>query len=128
MKVLLTGATGYIGRRLTQRLLEDKGAELRLFVRDTRKVTTDTSAGTEVVEGETFHVESLREAVKGVDIAYYPIQSPLESEQGDEEQGNPSDHQGHLDAHEESGQQTQERSHCPPRVQHKLSHHYSILR
>ncbi|MEE9505989.1 MAG: SDR family oxidoreductase [Thermoplasmata archaeon] len=75
MKVLLTGATGYIGRRLTQRLLEDKDAELRLFVRDSRKVTTDTSVGAEVVEGDTFNMESLREAVKGVDVAYYLIHS-----------------------------------------------------
>jgi nucleoside-diphosphate-sugar epimerase len=36
MRVLLTGATGYIGRRLSQRLA-DEDLDLRLFVRDPRK-------------------------------------------------------------------------------------------
>lgn len=34
MKVLLTGSTGYIGRRLKQKLLADKNINLRLFVRN----------------------------------------------------------------------------------------------
>jgi thioester reductase-like protein len=38
MKVLLTGATGYIGRRLKERLLEDESLQLRLFVRNERKI------------------------------------------------------------------------------------------
>jgi uncharacterized protein YbjT (DUF2867 family) len=75
LKVLLTGATGYIGRRLTHRLIEDEDVELRLFVRDTRKVATDPHMKAEVVEGDTFSKESLREAVKGVDVAYYLIHS-----------------------------------------------------
>ena len=32
MKVLLTGSTGYIGRRLKEKLLEDKDIHLRLVV------------------------------------------------------------------------------------------------
>lgn len=38
MKVLLTGATGYIGRGLKERLLEDENIQLRLFVRNKRKI------------------------------------------------------------------------------------------
>ena len=37
MKVLLTGSTGYIGRRLKQKLLEDKNIKLRLLVRNKKK-------------------------------------------------------------------------------------------
>lgn len=36
-RVLLTGATGYIGRRLTERLLLNPGVDLRLFVRNEDK-------------------------------------------------------------------------------------------
>lgn len=75
MKVLLTGATGYIGRRLTQHLLEDEDVELRLFVRDRRKISADAGANVEIAEGDTFNKDSLREAVKGVDVAYYLIHS-----------------------------------------------------
>jgi uncharacterized protein YbjT (DUF2867 family) len=32
MKILLTGATGYIGRRLKERLLQDERIELRVLV------------------------------------------------------------------------------------------------
>jgi len=75
LKVLLTGATGYIGRRLTQRLLKDEDVELRLFVRDRRKISADPGANVEIAEGDTFNKDSLREAVKGVDVAYYLIHS-----------------------------------------------------
>ncbi|HBH32041.1 MAG TPA: DUF2867 domain-containing protein, partial [Desulfofustis sp.] len=37
-RVLITGATGYIGRRLTHRLLADGAFDLRLMVRNARKV------------------------------------------------------------------------------------------
>lgn len=74
MKVLLTGATGYIGRRLSQRLVEED-LELRLFVRDPRKVQESVRPKVEITQGSTFDVESLRMAVQGVDVAYYLIHS-----------------------------------------------------
>ena len=41
MKVLLTGSTGYIGRRLKQKLLEDKSIELKLLVRNKNSVRSN---------------------------------------------------------------------------------------
>ena len=38
MKILLTGSTGYIGRRLKQKLLEDKNIKLKLLVRNKKSV------------------------------------------------------------------------------------------
>ncbi len=38
MKILLKGSTGYIGRRLAAKLLEDPDVHLRLFVRNRNKV------------------------------------------------------------------------------------------
>ncbi len=75
MKVLLTGATGYIGRRLKERLLEDNGLQLRLFVRNEGKIRDKYRDRVEIFEGSTFDTESLRKALEGIDVAYYLIHS-----------------------------------------------------
>ena len=38
MKILLTGSTGYIGRRLKQKLLLDENVQLKLLVRNKKSV------------------------------------------------------------------------------------------
>jgi len=75
MKVLLTGATGYIGRRLKERLLEDESLQLRLFLRNERKIPGEYRDRMEIFEGSTFDTESLRKALEGIDVAYYLIHS-----------------------------------------------------
>ena len=71
--VLLTGATGYIGRRLEKVLRED--IALRLLVRNTKKLTSKTLQHAEVVEGDTFRTPELRQALAGIDTAIYLIHS-----------------------------------------------------
>jgi len=75
MKVLLTGSTGYIGRRLKHKLLEDKDIELKLFVRNKNSLSSEVLRDIEVIEGDTFDKDKLRLALKDVDIAYYMIHS-----------------------------------------------------
>ncbi len=75
MKVLLTGSTGYIGRRLKEKLLEKKDISLRLFARNKKTLSSRSIKNVEVVEGDTFDKEKLREALKDVDIAFYLIHS-----------------------------------------------------
>jgi len=75
MKVLLTGSTGYIGRRLKEKLLEDKNVQLRLFVRNKRKIRDKYKDRIEIYEGDTFHTASLHEALEGIEVAYYLIHS-----------------------------------------------------
>lgn len=75
MKVLLTGSTGYIGRRLKQKLLEDKNIELKLLVRNKNSVRSNLQSKIEIIEGDTFNKDSLKEALKDVDTAYYLIHS-----------------------------------------------------
>lgn len=72
-KVLLAGATSYVGRRLKVRLLEEKNVSLRLLVRDARRVSQSTRSRAEIVEGDIDDRDAVREAVKGVDTVYYPI-------------------------------------------------------
>lgn len=75
MKVLLTGSTGYIGRRLKEKLLEKEDISLRLFARNKKTLSSRIINNVEVVEGDTFDKEKLREALKDVDIAFYLIHS-----------------------------------------------------
>ncbi len=72
MKILLTGANGYIGRRLKQKLLAED-ITLRMLVRNRKSI--DAALDMEVVEGNSFDKASLRVALEGIDTAYYFIHS-----------------------------------------------------
>jgi uncharacterized protein YbjT (DUF2867 family) len=73
MKVLVTGATGYVGGRLVPRLL-DRGYDVRVMVRDPARVAGRPWApSVEVVRGDVEDPPSLGTAVDGVDTAYYLI-------------------------------------------------------
>jgi uncharacterized protein YbjT (DUF2867 family) len=75
MKILLTGSTGYIGRRLAAKLIENPDVQLRLFVRNKKKVQFTPSDKLEVFEGNAIEMDSLDEALSGIDVAYYLIHS-----------------------------------------------------
>ncbi len=72
MRVLLTGANGYIGRRLKRVLKTVPEIQLRLMVRNAATLGAEAQ-GLEVVEASTFDPASLRRALAGVDVAYYLI-------------------------------------------------------
>lgn len=73
--VLVTGATGYIGRRLTQRLLKTDSLDVRLLVRNKNKVQLAIVDKVDIREGSTFDEPSLEQALSGVDTAFYLIHS-----------------------------------------------------
>lgn len=75
LRVLITGSTGYIGRRVKQRLLKRDDIELKLLVRNPNAINRDISDRVEIIKGDTFNRDSLKEALKGVDVAYYLIHS-----------------------------------------------------
>jgi uncharacterized protein YbjT (DUF2867 family) len=74
MNVLLTGANGYIGRRLKNRLLQDTNINLKIMVRKKDSISAKLN-NVEIVEGNSFDKESLKKALSGVDVAYYLIHS-----------------------------------------------------
>jgi uncharacterized protein YbjT (DUF2867 family) len=74
-KILITGATGYIGRRLKNRLLVHPDYQLRLFVRNKHKVGERVRHLVEIVEGDTFNKDALAKALKNIDVAFYLIHS-----------------------------------------------------
>ena len=74
-KILLTGATGYIGRRLKHKLLDDENVELRVLVRHCGALSEAVRKQAQVFEGSTFDVDVLNKSMQGVDVAYYLIHS-----------------------------------------------------
>ena len=76
-RVLLTGATGYVGGRLAPRLL-DAGYALRCVVRDARKLQNRewaTHERAEIVEGDVANTDELAEHMRGCQYAYYLVHS-----------------------------------------------------
>jgi len=73
-RVLLTGATGYVGGRLRRRL-EERGVHLRCLARRPDELSTLVAPGTEIVAGDLHDLESLRAAMRGIHVAYYLVHS-----------------------------------------------------
>ena len=73
-QILLTGATGYIGGRLLQRL-EASGRQVRSLTRRPEALATRVGRETEVVAGDVLDARSLHRAMAGVETAYYLIHS-----------------------------------------------------
>lgn len=74
-RLLITGATGYIGRRLIERLLAADRYNVRVLVRNRNKLQSALLDQVEVAEGSTFAEKQLDAAVAGIDTAYYLIHS-----------------------------------------------------
>lgn len=72
MRALVTGATGFVGRRLTRELLA-KGYEVRALVRTPDKARDLERAGAELVQADLLEPATFRDAGNGVDVAYYLV-------------------------------------------------------
>ncbi|MDP3301768.1 MAG: SDR family oxidoreductase [Sulfuricurvum sp.] len=79
MRILLTGANGYIGRRLKHALLEKNEITIRLMVRNLQSLTDAAKEKCETVIADVMHPQTLDEALHGVDVAYYLIHGLVHS-------------------------------------------------
>jgi uncharacterized protein YbjT (DUF2867 family) len=67
MTILVTGATGQIGRHVVEQLIH-RGADVRALVRDPARA--NLPAGVTVVQGDLLDVDSLRDAFSGVSTLF----------------------------------------------------------
>lgn len=80
MKILITGANGYIGKRIIPSLLED-GHEIVCCVRDKNRINLEPSVQKQVTvaEADFLNVDSLSNLPEDIDVAYYLIHSMTSS-------------------------------------------------
>ncbi len=71
-RILLTGATGYVGGRLLTRL-EDAGRSVRCLARRPEALQGRVGEGTEVVQGDVLTPATLPSAFEDIDTAYYLV-------------------------------------------------------
>src|SRR3954463_14544281 len=71
MTILVTGATGTVGRQVVEQLVK-RGADVRALVRDPAKADFATPPGrrVSVVKGDLLDVDSLRSAFNGVSTLF----------------------------------------------------------
>jgi predicted dehydrogenase/nucleoside-diphosphate-sugar epimerase len=77
-RVLVTGASGYIGSEVVNKLVE-QGFPTRAFVRPLSKTTSLEQLGVEIVYGDITDASALSRATHGVDIVVHlatPLQGP----------------------------------------------------
>jgi nucleoside-diphosphate-sugar epimerase len=70
-KVLVTGASGFVGSKLARRLCEEAEVEVRVLVRPSSQRDALKGLPVDVVEGAFERAETLAAAVKGVDVVYH---------------------------------------------------------
>lgn len=86
-KILITGATGYIGGRLLK-ALDAAGHQIRCMARNPKVLAGRVGNHIEIVEGDVFLPDTLSAALTGIDTAYYNIHSlggPGDFEERDKE-------------------------------------------
>ena len=74
MKILLTGATGYVGGRLLP-VLEARGHEVLCLARHPANLAAHVGPGTRVIAGDVLNQASLATALERIEVAYYLVHS-----------------------------------------------------
>jgi uncharacterized protein YbjT (DUF2867 family) len=84
-RALVTGATGFIGGRLSSALAAD-GRQVRCLVRDRSRASDLAERGMELFEGDVLDAVSLKGAGEGVEVAYYLVHAMGRGGDGDFEE------------------------------------------
>jgi nucleoside-diphosphate-sugar epimerase len=68
--VLVTGATGFIGRRLAEKLVDD-GWSVRLLVREPGRLATSLRSATDIVVGDLLEADVVDRAVRNTNFIFH---------------------------------------------------------
>src|SRR5215510_6323824 len=69
-RILVTGATGFTGGHLCERLIRE-GHQVRALVRDENRCSEQRRWGVEIVTGDLRDPESLKRATNGINVVYH---------------------------------------------------------
>jgi len=80
MRILLTGATGYIGKRLLP-VLVNKGHHVTCVVRDKQRAAFGKTIekSIDIIEADLLNKQSLNKIPEDIEIAYYLVHSMSDS-------------------------------------------------
>jgi nucleoside-diphosphate-sugar epimerase len=71
MKIFITGGTGFIGRRLIDRLARDKNNQLICLTRNLSKAVIPAAENVQFIEGEISNPETYKDYLQNSDILYH---------------------------------------------------------
>jgi len=71
LSALVTGASGFIGGRLVERLATEEGVRVRAMVRNAKRAERLRKLQLEIVRADLLDLSSLREAMDGCDLVFH---------------------------------------------------------